>query len=368
MDEVEIAIIGAGVVGLAIAKELSVESNDIVVIDARGGYGRETSSRSSEVIHSGIYYQPGSLKALTCVEGASLLFDYCRNNSIPYKRTGKLIVSSSMTDEKELECLYKRGLENGVRGLELLQGEDVRRLEPNVISGPAIYSPETGIIDTHSLMDSLYRESIGSGVVFSFNTEVCQIEHVKNGYVIGVKEDNYRFIARRLINSAGLASDHIAELAGIDVDGEGYRLEYRKGSYFSYQAESPVKSLVYPMPSRDIKSLGVHATVNLNGRLRFGPDTELVKEVEYGVNADKMKEFFKCVSKYIKGLDMNSFSPDMAGIRPSLSGEGFKDFIIRHESDRGMNGLINLIGIDSPGLTASLSIGKYVRTLLKEMK
>ncbi|KKL81205.1 hypothetical protein LCGC14_1997110 [marine sediment metagenome] len=366
MDEVDVAIIGAGVVGLAIARELAGKFDDIVVLERQGGYGRGISSRNSEVIHAGIYYPPGSLKAITCVEGSALLYDYCNRNSIPHQKTGKLIVAVDQSEEPALDELYNNGLSNGVSGLDIIRSKEVHKIEPNVIVHSAIHSIETGIVNAHGLMDSLYRGAVSSGVVFSFNTEVEIVEREKKGYVIGVKEESYRFMARRVINSAGLASDHIASLAGIDVDSAGYRLEYRKGSYFSYHAESPVKTLVYPIPRKDAKGLGIHATLDLNGNLRFGPDSECVGEIEFKVDESKRGEFFRSASKYMSGLDRECLSPDFAGVRPSLKGEGFRDFIIKHESDRGLYGLVNLIGIDSPGLTACLSIARNVNALLEE--
>lgn len=183
----------------------------------------------------------------------------------------------------------------------------------------------------------------------------------KAGYLIGIKNDDYKFISKVVINSAGLYSDHIAELAGINVDSAGYRLKYCKGSYFSYAKKSPVKMLVYPVPHKDLTGLGVHATLDLGGRLRFGPDTEYIDAIDYKVDVDKRDIFYKGASKIINGLEKELFVPDMCGIRPKIKGEGIKDFIIRHENEIGLEGFVNLMGIESPGLTASLSIAKYVK-------
>jgi L-2-hydroxyglutarate oxidase LhgO len=367
MDEVNVAIIGAGVVGLAIARELSGELDDVIVLERHDGIGLETSSRNSEVIHAGIYYPPGSVKATTCVEGSRLLYEYCRENSIPHRKTGKLIVAVEGSEEARLELLFENGKENGVEELNILHKEDVNRLEPSVIANAAITSPETGIIDVHSLMNTLHRESLRSGAVFSFNTEVDLIERGREGYTIGVRGESYRFMARTVINSAGLSSDRIASLAGIDIDRHGYRLGLRKGSYFSYQKVFPLGTLVYPMPPEGKKGLGVHATLNLEGRLRFGPDSERVDRIDYRVDPGRLGEFFASASRYLRGLERENFSPDMAGIRPSLEGDVFGDFIIRHENDKGLPGLINLVGIDSPGLSASLSIARYVKSLCKDI-
>ena len=390
MDKIKITIIGAGVVGLAIAAELSQEYSDIIVLEKHEKFGQETSSRHSEVIHSGIYYPPGSLKAELCIEGASLLYEYCEKHSIPHSRQGKLIVASNESEVADLQELYETGIQNGAKGLTLIEKSEVNKMEPNVNAVAAIYSPNTGIVDSHSLMSHLHGIAKSSGVLFSFNTEVDSIEKQKNGYVIGtrerkrgslgdmtqfspiksgsctrnVKNNGYKFVSSLIINSAGLYADHIAAMAGIDIDKAGYRLSHCKGSYFSYARKSPVKMLVYPVPHKDLSGLGIHATLDLGGRLRFGPDTEYVNAIDYEVDAGKRDFFYESAKNYIKGLDKEALNPDMAGIRPRITGDGIKDFVIKHEIDRGMTGFINLTGIESPGLTASLSIAKYVKTIV----
>jgi len=364
MDEVKITIIGAGVVGLAIAAELSREYEDIVVLEKHEKFGQETSSRNSEVIHSGIYYPPNSLKAKLCVNGASLLYEYCEKYSIPHSRQGKLIVASNESEVTGLQELYETGIQNGVKGLILIEKNEINKMEPNVNAKAALYSPNTGIIDSHSLMSHLHRVANASGVLFSFNTEADFIEKQKNGYVIGIKNDSYKFVSSIVINSAGLAADYMAELAGIDIDKTGYRLRYCKGSYFSYAKKPPIKMLVYPVPNKDLTGLGIHATLDLGGRLRFGPDSEYVDFIDYKVDSNKIGIFYESAEKHIKGLDKEAFGPEMSGIRPKIKGEGIKDFVIKHEIDRGMEGFINLIGIESPGLTASLSIAKYVKNMV----
>jgi L-2-hydroxyglutarate oxidase LhgO len=364
MDKVKITIIGAGVVGLAIAAKLSMEYDDIVVLEKHEKFGQETSSRNSEVIHSGIYYPPNSLKAELCVEGARLLYEYCEKHSIPHSKLGKLIVASNESEITALQELYETGIQNGVKGLTLIEKDEINKMELNVNAVAAIYSPNTGIIDSHSLMSHLHGVANASGVLFSFNTEVNFIEKQKNGYVIGIKNDDYKFVSSLIINSAGLSADHIAAMAGIDIDRADYRLSYCKGSYFSYSRKSPVKMLIYPVPHNDLTGLGIHATLDLGGRLRFGPDTEYVDAIGYKVDAGKRDIFYETAKNYIKGLDKEAFNQDMAGIRSKIKGDGIKDFVIKHEIDRGMGGFINLIGIESPGLTASLSIAKYVKNMV----
>ncbi len=364
MDKLNITIIGGGVVGLAIAACLSKDNHDVALLESHPSVGQETSSRNSEVIHAGIYYPPGSLKAKTCTAGARLLYDYCQEHSVPHKRTGKLIVATAPDEIPALHALYDNARSNGVEGLSMLEGPDIRKLEPRVTAIAAIHSSGTGILNVHTLMDRLYQQSLDLGVTFGFNSKVTTIDRDADGYVVGI--DDYRFHSRVLINSAGLYSDKVAALPGIDVAAAGYALEYSKGSYFSYAGESPVSMLVYPLPSADKAGLGLHATPDLNGRLRFGPDAETVSSIEFKVDASKGDVFFESASKYISGLDRDAFSPDMAGVRPVLKGGG-RDFIIREESGRGFGGFINLIGIESPGLTASLSIAEHVKALITDL-
>ncbi|TRZ90388.1 MAG: NAD(P)/FAD-dependent oxidoreductase [Methanosarcinales archaeon] len=369
MDEVKITIIGAGVVGLAIAAELSQEYDDIVVLERHDKFGQGTSSRNSEVIHSGIYYPPKSLKSGLCVEGAELLYEYCEKYSIPYSKLGKLIVASNESEIIDLQKLYDTGSENGVKGLTLIEKNEINRMEPNVNAIAALYSPNTGIIDSHSLMSHLHRFANASGVLFSFNTEVNFIEKQQNAYVVGIKNDDYKFLSSVVINSAGLSADYMAELAGIDIDEVDYRLEYCKGSYFSYAKRPPIKMLVYPVPHKDLTGLGIHATLDLGGRLRFGPDSEYVDFIDYKVDSNKIGIFYDSVKKNIKGLDKEAFGPEMSGIRPKLSGKNEKarDFVIKDETEKGLEGLINLIGIESPGLTASPAIARMVADMVSRI-
>ncbi|MBF0518530.1 MAG: NAD(P)/FAD-dependent oxidoreductase [Nitrospirae bacterium] len=366
MDSVQITIIGGGVIGLSVAVELSKHHGDIVLVERHGKPGQETSSRSSEVIHSGLYYKKDSLKAKLCVEGARLLYEYCERNSVPHLKTGKLIVSVVENQRQDLEELFKRGIENGVKNLRLIDSAEVAKIEPRIKAAAAIHSPCTGIIDSHTLMGRLSTEAAANGVVFSFNTEINFIEKTPEGYVLGVKDSDYRFFSSIVVNASGLSSDRVASLAGIDTDEAGYRLSYCKGSYFSYSDEKkspPCKMLVYPLPERQLKGLGIHATVDMVGKIRFGPDTEDIDEIDYRVDAGKGQAFFESVDKYIKNLRREAFAADMAGVRPKVKGG---DFVIIHEHQRGREGFINLIGIESPGLTACISIARMVSAMVRE--
>lgn len=362
MDNVEITIIGAGVVGLAIAAELSHKCDSLVVLEKHDTFGQETSSRNSEVIHSGIYYPGGTLKAGLCVEGVEMLYEICREYSIPCRKTGKLIIATNPSEVKSLEELLEKGKINNVRDLVLLDGKEVKQIEPNTNAVAALYSPNTGIIDSHSLMKHFLVKAEDRGVMFSFNSEVAHIDREPDGYVIGIKQEDYRFKSKIVINCAGLSADTVAAMAGIDTQGSGYKLKFCKGSYFSYAGVSPVKMLVYPVPHRDLVGLGVHTTLDLGGRLRFGPDAEYVEVMDYTVDASRRNAFYEGAIKIIPGLDENALIPDMSGIRPKLYGEGEKvrDFVITEETEKGLSGFVNLIGIESPGLTAAPSIAKKV--------
>lgn len=367
MEEVKITIIGAGVIGLAIAQELSKTYRDIVLLEKEKTFGQGISSRNSEVMHAGIYYPVNSLKAKLCVEGIDYLYAYCKENNILHSQIGKLIVASETCEIPALEKLLDQGKKNGAKNLEYLSKEEVKKIEPNVNAKAAFYSPFTGIIDTHSFMKQLYNQAMDRNVIVCFANEVNKIEFKKQSYHIGLVNQDYSFSSRVVINSAGLFSDCVAQLVGLDVEALGYKLSYYKGSYFSYLKPSPVKHLVYPLPHENLTGLGIHATLNLSNTLRFGPDAEYVDELDYNVEGNKKIDFYQRASKLINKLDHAAFSPDMAGIRPKLKGEIVRDFIISHEEDKGYNGFINLIGIESPGLTASLAIAKYVRNIVDKV-
>jgi len=240
-------------------------------------------------------------------------------------------------------------------------------MEPAVNGRAALLGPNTGIVDSHALMSSLHGAAAAAGALFSFGSTVQSIQKRSSGYEIGLVEEGYRFTTSVVVNAAGLSSDLVASMAGIDVDAAGYRLQYCKGSYFSYSGKSPINMLVYPVPQEYLNGLGVHATLDLGGRLRFGPDTENVDSLDYTVDPVKQDDFFESARKIINGLRREALMPDMAGVRPKIRGQGVKDFVICHETDRGLPGLINLVGIESPGLTACLAIANYVGTLVEQV-
>ena len=375
-EKVDIAIIGAGVIGLAVAAELSAQQpgRSIIMLEKNEQFGQETSSRNSEVIHAGIYYPEGSLKACLCVEGKELLYRFCDKWSIPYRRCGKLIVANSPEEEESLTGLLEQAAANGVEDLELLEGKQVRRLEPNIRANRAIFSPSTGIINSHRLMDRFEQLALENGMMPAYCHLVTAIEPKpagETGYRLHFKNPDGStdtIECHYLVNCAGLYSDQIAALAGIDITAAGYKLHYCKGEYFGLPPSkaSMVNRLIYPPPLQGLTGLGIHATITLDGRLRLGPNTVYVDSEEYSVDPAHSIDFFQAARSYLPFIEEGDLEPEMAGIRPKLSGPGepFRDFIISEETDRGLPGLINLIGIESPGLTCAFSIARLVAAMI----
>ena len=369
MADFEIAVIGAGVVGLAIAARLSERHKNLVIVEKNEKYGMETSSRNSEVIHAGIYYNPGSLKATLCVDGREELYRICRKHNVGHKQIGKLITATNDSELKVLESTYSIGTKNGVV-LEMLSRDQTLKLEPNINTVGSIFSPTTGIVSAHELMDCYHHIAVNNGVTVQHHCEVVGIEKRGGEYAITVSEGGQRsaFTSERVINSAGLYSDRVAQMAGIDIDKAGYRMVFAKGSYFSVASSKAklVSRLVYPVPHKE--TLGVHVVLDLGGRLRMGPDTEYMDELncDYSVAESKRKVFAESVRRILPAIADEDLSPDMSGIRPKLQrkGEDEKDWIIVHEKQRGLEGFYNLIGMESPALTASAAIARYVEGIL----
>ena len=368
--EVDIIIIGAGVVGLAIAAEVSQINKNVFVFEKNRTFGLETSSHNSEVIHAGMYYPENSFKAKFCVGGNALLYELCEKFNINYKKLGKLIVAADDVEAKEVERLYHQGLKNGVGGLQIIERDDIKKLEPNVNAVEALLSPSTGVIDSHNLLRCFSGRAKENGAEFVFNTEVIGIERKSGSYRVGIRDDEgiSSVTARVVINAAGLSSDRIAQSAGIDLVKAGYILHYCKGQYFSLDPKIGrlVHRLVYPVPEQS--GVGIHVTLSIDGSVWLGPDTKYVNKIEYTVNENDKTDFYRAVHRYLPSIEPDELSPDFAGVRPKLQGkgEGFRDYVIRDEADKGFPGLINLIGIESPGLTASPAIAKYVAGLTAE--
>jgi L-2-hydroxyglutarate oxidase LhgO len=368
MEEVEITIIGAGVVGLAIAAEVA-KNRDVCVLEKNKTFGQETSSRTSEVIHAGIYYPPGSLKAKLSVEGNAMLYKLCEGYGIGYQKLGKLIVATEDGEIKELERLLENSKKNGL-SLVLLSRQETKELEPEVNALAALLSPSTGIVDSYALMKCFVGQAKDNNATIVYRARVVGIEKLADKYQVTIEDPSgsFSFVTRVLINSAGLNSDQIAELAGIDIIKAGYKLHYCKGEYFS-TSQKLTKRLIYPVPKPDEGGLGIHVTPDLEGRIRLGPNAYYVDGIDYKVDETHKQEFYNSVRNFLPNLEYDNLEPDFAGIRPKLQGqeEEFRDFVIRHENDMGREGFINLIGIESPGLTASPAIAKYVTTMVDEI-
>ncbi|MBI3939668.1 MAG: NAD(P)/FAD-dependent oxidoreductase [Acidobacteria bacterium] len=356
-------VIGAGVVGLAIAAELSACGlcRELWVIEKEEGFGRGSSARNSEVIHAGIYYPPESLKARLCIEGRERLYALCRRHEIPCSAIGKLIIAVESRDIEDLQHLQENARSCGVT-LQELSLQEVARLEPSLRCSAALYSPLTGIIDSHALMRFFYREAVRNDTQFVFNTAVTAIEGRGDRYgieTVAASGEPFTLEAGLIINAAGLHSDEIAGLAGMD-----YRLHWCKGCYFSVSQDKAglCSHLIYPAISKGFAGLGVHLTFDLSGRMKLGPDAEYIDRVEDYSVPEHRREAFCAAARYLPFLQPEDLSPEMAGIRSKLQGPGdpFADFVIRQDRP----GFVNCVGIESPGLTSAPAIAAYVKGLL----
>ncbi len=369
MADTGVAVVGAGVVGLAVAARLAGAGREVVLLERHPRHGQETSSRNSEVIHGGMYYPSGSLKARLCVEGNRRLYAFCAAHGVAHRRTGKIITAAVPGETAALDALLERGRANGVE-MERITAARAREMEPNVRSVGALWSPNTGIVSAHELMDALLHEATAAGCTFQPRAEVTGLARGGGAWrvetVSGTAVES--FTAERVVNAAGLEADTLAARAGIDVDAVGYRQHFWKGSYFAVRPAKAglVSRLVYPVPTQ--VSLGVHAVVGLDGRLRFGPDADYVpdRRVDYAVDEGKRSAFAASIRHIVPAVADEDLSPDMAGIRAKLQPPGgpVRDFVIAEESARGLPGLVNLVGIDSPGLTSALAIADEVARLL----
>jgi L-2-hydroxyglutarate oxidase LhgO len=371
MMDAEITIIGAGVIGLAIAEKVSEEESNVFLIEKHSSFGQETSSRNSEVIHAGIYYPEKSLKARLCVEGKRLLYDYCKKYNVPYNNCGKLIVATSEEDISVIEGIRQTAIKNGVDDLIVLESEQIAEMEPNIFALRALFSPSTGIVDSHSLMKQYETNTINNGGQIVYGSEVTGIKRIENGYEITLLDADkkyYSFTTRLVINSAGLTSDKVSEMAGISD--ENLKILFCKGEYFRVNPQKNllIKRLIYPVPHYNLEGIGIHVTIDMGGRVKLGPDVNYLKSnvYDYKLTASKQEEFYKSAKKYLPYLKYDDIAPDMAGIRPKIQkpGEPVRDFYIMEESKRGYPGFINLIGMESPGLTSSIAIAKYVKSLI----
>ncbi|MCK5682417.1 NAD(P)/FAD-dependent oxidoreductase, partial [bacterium] len=356
MNNFEVTIIGAGIVGLALAARLAPKlGSELLLVEQHDSFGKETSSRNSEVIHAGIYYPKNSLKARLCVSGRRQIYQLCRDHDIAHQKLGKIIVATSNDEEEYLTNLLTRGRENGVEGLKILSSKEIYVLEPQVKAQAALISPVTGIVDSHSLMRLFYQQAKEAQATIAFKSKITEITPANASFYLSCQSDdndnneNFTFTSSIVINCAGLGAAQLSRSANIPTP----NIHYAKGSYFSYNGRSPLSHLVYPAPPSSGHGLGIHATLDLGGRLRFGPDLVYCDEPDYKVDENSQAKFATAIQRYLPELDITRLIPDMAGIRPRLQGpnDTFCDFMIREERPAGTSGFINLLGIESPGLT-----------------
>ncbi|MCO6049691.1 NAD(P)/FAD-dependent oxidoreductase [Mesorhizobium sp. RP14(2022)] len=373
MEAVETIIVGAGVVGLAIARALAMRGHEVVVLEAAEAIGTETSSRNSEVIHAGIYYAPGSLKARLCVKGRRQLVAYARDHNVPHRLSGKLIVATAREQEAALDTIVERAKVAGVCDLVRLSGAEAMAMEPALSCTAALLSPSTGIIDSHALMLALLGDAESHGAMLGLNTRVVSGRIASEDgacFVLETKDaasgERFTLAARHLVNAAGLGAQALAlSLEGLHPS-HVPPLFMARGSYFAVEGKPAFSRLVYPVPEPG--GLGVHLTLDLQGNMRFGPDVEWIAHKDYHVNGARRTHFAREISRYWPALPEDALHATYCGIRPKLSGPGepAADFAIHGSEVHGVDGLVNLFGIESPGLTASLAIAEEVALRLDE--
>lgn len=363
-ESVDCVVIGAGVVGLAVAREMAMAGREVIVLEAADMIGTETSSRNSEVIHAGIYYPKDSLKARFCVEGRRRLYQYCAEHGVPHRRCGKLIVATLGEQLDTLKQIRAAAVANGVDDMEWLGGNEAMAMEPELNCVAALLSPSTGIIDSHGLMLAYQGDAEDHGAMIAFLSPVTGGEARDDGILLEVGgEAPMRLLCRTVVNSAGLhAPDLIRGFTGFPAD-KAPASFYAKGNYYSLQGRPPFTRLIYPVPEPG--GLGVHITIDLAGQARFGPDVEWIERIEYTVDPARADKFYAAVRTYWPGLKDGALTPGYAGIRPKITGPGepAADFVVQGPYDHRVPGLVNLFGIESPGLTASLAIAEYVRAV-----
>ncbi len=361
METADAVVIGAGVVGLAVARQLALAGREVIILEAENAIGTATSSRNSEVIHAGIYYPRGSLKAVTCVAGKELLYQYCVDRGIPHIRCGKLIVATDVAQLGELEAIQRKAHANGVTDVVSMTRAQAQALEPEVSCVGALYSPSTGVVDSHAFMLALLGEAEAHGAMLAFVSPL-ERARVHDGRIelhVGGDEP-MRLLARTVVNSAGLTAPSVARrIEGFPADKSPPEF-YAKGNYYSLTGRSPFSRLVYPVPEPG--GLGVHVTIDLGGQARFGPDVEWIDHVNYDVDPQRAERFYAAIRRYWPQLPDGALAPGYAGIRPKIAGpkDPAPDFLVQGPQDHGVPGLVNLFGIESPGLTASLALANEV--------
>ena len=356
-NQFNITIIGAGIIGLAIAHKLSLRFKNILVIEKEHTFGQHISSRNSEVVHSGFYYPKKSLKSKLCIEGNQLMYQFVEKYRINYNKCGKLIVSNNVEDLDKLNNIFNNAKQNNVE-CKFLTSIESKKIEPKVKTKESLWIPSAGIIDSHGVMSRLESLSKINNVSFLYKNEVTSIEKSKEGFDLFIK-DNLEYISSNIvINAAGLWAHKISEILGINK----YVIDYYKGDYYKCKSINKLNCLIYPIPK--IKSLGIHSVLQLNGQVSFGPNIYKVDSINYSINNYYKEEYYNHIKKYFN-IKYDDLYPDFSGIRPKVRFENeFQDFVIKNESKLGFENFINLIGIDSPGLTSSLAIAEYVNNLI----
>ena len=364
--DIDCLVIGAGVVGLAVARELAQAGREVLLAEAAEAFGTGTSSRNSEVIHAGIYYPAGSLKARLCVRGRQLLYDYCAARGIPHRRTGKLIVATTPGQSVQLDQIARHARANGVADLSLLNRQQARELEPALECTAALLSPSTGIVDSHGLMLALLGDAENAGAQAVFHTPLVRAAaRAEGGFDVEFGGDAaMRLSCRVLVNAAGLQAPDLARrIAGLPPASVPPAY-FCKGTYFTLSGRAPFSHLIYPVPTH--AGLGVHLTLDLGGQAKFGPDTEWVPRPDYAIDTSRVDAFYAAVRTYWPGLPDGALTAGYTGIRPKISGPGepASDFVIAGPRDHGVPGLLNMFGIESPGLTSCLAIAEQTRNAL----
>ncbi|HTB86360.1 MAG TPA: NAD(P)/FAD-dependent oxidoreductase [Steroidobacteraceae bacterium] len=365
MNDVDCIVVGAGVIGLSIARALALAGREVIILERERHFGMHTSSRNSEVIHAGIHYEPHSLKARMCVAGRDLLYRYCAERGIPHRRCGKFTVATAESQLAVLQNIESNARASGVFDLQWLEGSEARRAEPELRCIRALSSPSTGIIDSHSFMQSLLADAEANGATMAYDTKVTSLRATPGGIEIAINGESAPVVrARTVVNSAGLQADRVA--ASIQDFPAQFipKVSFAKGSYFALSGASPFSRLVYPAPPPG-GHLGIHMTLDLAGAARFGPDCEWVRNLDYAVDPQRMALFAEAIRQYWPGLTEAKLYPAYAGIRPKVSGPGeaARDFCISGPKEHGVAGVVNLFGMESPGLTASLALGEYIAAM-----
>jgi L-2-hydroxyglutarate oxidase LhgO len=372
VSDTQVAVIGAGILGLAIARELKQRGYEAIILERAVTYGMGTSSRNSEVIHAGLYYPANTLKSRFCIRGNQLLYDYLSKNELPFHRCGKLILAPEAKYVLQLEKLLNHIHENGLHNVRLVSGSEAQKIQPGVNAIMAIFSPDSGILSAHELMHHLHAEAQTSATLFSYEQKIERITYKREGYYEIHSATGESITATYVINAAGLYADAIAASAGLDIDALAYRLQWVKGSYFRlrHAATYGIQKLLYPLPNTNLGGLGIHLTPDLNGGIRIGPDVEVLQEKveDYAVDPHQAAAFRAAASELFPALADADIHADSSGIRPKRFDIGGKwqDFVIQREDKRDLPGFINLIGIESPGLTAALAIAEHVGDLLAQ--